>query len=88
MGLVYYKAIRNRLARRRRAVREAALAAERILRGPIEREMAWTRKNQKHDRFLYFELKAIGELVEQHREDFDRMVAALQAEQILQKVGG
>lgn len=33
MGLVYYKAIRNRLARRRRAVREAALAAERILRG-------------------------------------------------------
>ena len=33
MGLVYYKAIWERLSRRRRAVRQAALEAERILRG-------------------------------------------------------
>ena len=32
MSLAYYKAIRARLSRRRRAVRKAALAAEKILR--------------------------------------------------------
>ena len=55
---------------------------------PLEREIAWSRTNRQKDRSIDFELKAIGELVEQHREDFDRMVAALQAEQSLQKVGG
>jgi hypothetical protein len=52
---------------------------------PIEREMSWTRKNRQKDRFLNYELQALGELVRRYPEEFERMVAALQAEQTLQK---
>ena len=53
----------------------------------LECEVAWSRRNRHKDRFVDFELQAIGELVTRYREEFDRLVAALQAEQALQKVG-
>jgi hypothetical protein len=59
----------------------------RLRETPIEREMAWTRGNQKHDKFMFFELQALGELVRRYPEEFERLVAALQVEQGLQKVG-
>ena len=59
-----------------------------LLDSPIEREMAWTRHNQKHDRFIDFELQAIGELVARYQGEFDRLVAALQVEHSLRKAGG
>lgn len=55
---------------------------------PIEREMAWTRKNRHKDKFLDYELQAIGELVRRYPDEFARLVAALQVEQGLQKVKG
>ena len=48
---------------------------------PIEREMAWTRKNRQKDKFLAYELQALGELVRRYTEEFERLVAALQVEQ-------
>ena len=59
-----------------------------LLDSPIEREIVWTRHNQKHDRFLDFELQAIGELVARYQGEFDRLVAALQAEHGFRKARG
>ena len=53
---------------------------------PLEREVAWSRRNRRReDHFIEWELKAIGELVARHQEEFDRLVAALQAENTIQK---
>jgi len=55
----------------------------------LEREVSWSRRSQRHkDHFVEWELQAIGELVTRYQSEFDRLVAALQAEQALQKVGG
>jgi hypothetical protein len=53
---------------------------------PLEREVAWSRRNRRRkDHFIDWELKAIGELVARHQEEFARLVAALQAENTIQK---
>ena len=56
---------------------------------PLEREMSWSRRNRRRkDHYIDWELKAIGELVARHQEEFDRLVAALQAENTIQKLVG
>jgi hypothetical protein len=54
---------------------------------PLEQEIAWSRRsrNRRKEHFINWELKAIGELVARHQEEFDRLVAALQAENTIQK---
>jgi len=54
----------------------------------LEREVAWSRRNRHKDHFVEWELLAIRELVTRYQPEFDRLVAALQSEQALQKVGG
>ena len=54
----------------------------------IEREVAWSRRNRGKDHFIDWELKALGELVSPNQEEFDRLVAALQAEHTIQKAVG
>ena len=55
---------------------------------PIERERFWSRRSRRlKDHFIDFELQAIGELVSRYQDEFDRLVAALLAEQVIQKGG-
>ena len=51
----------------------------------LEREVAWSRRSRKKDHFIDFELQAIGLLVARYQDEFDRIVAALQAEQVILK---
>ena len=55
----------------------------------LEREISWSRHSRRHkDRFIDYELQAIGELVARYQLEFDRLVSALQSEHALQKVEG
>ena len=55
---------------------------------PIEREVFWSRRNQRlKDHFIDFELQALGLLVARYQDEFDRLVAALLAEQTILKGG-
>ena len=56
----------------------------------LERELEWARKTIGGDTKnpIAFELKVLGEMVEADRPVFERAVAALQAEHILQKMRG
>ena len=55
---------------------------------PIEREVFWSRRNRRlKDHFIDFELQALGLLVARYQDEFDRLVAALLAEQVILKGG-
>ena len=53
----------------------------------LEREVAWGQRNEKKDHFIDFELQALGLLVARYQDEFDRLVAALLAEQVILKGG-
>jgi hypothetical protein len=53
---------------------------------PLEREIAWSRRSRRlKDHFIDFELQALGLLVARYQDEFDRLVAALLAEQVILK---
>ena len=50
----------------------------------LKRELGRASRRRKSDRTMFFEFQVIGELVTRHRKEFDELVAALQAERIIQ----